>query len=125
MATAELAAAIPTVILVLFVALSALATVTDQVRCVDAARATARALARGDDPGVALSAGKRLAPPGAAFTVTGSGRGSAAAPGAPSEVTVVVRGRPAPGLRWLGSGATPQGRAVALTEEFGSGAPAG
>ena len=47
MATAELAVAIPTLVLVLFVALSALATVTDQVRCVDAARATARALARG------------------------------------------------------------------------------
>ena len=73
MATAELAVAIPTLVLVLFVALSALATVTDQVRCVDAARATARALARGDDPGAAVSAGKRLAPPGAAFSVTGAG----------------------------------------------------
>ena len=77
MATAELAVAIPTLVLVLFVALSALATVTDQVRCVDAARATARALARGDEHGAALSAGKRLAPPGASFTVTGSGPGSA------------------------------------------------
>ena len=114
MATAELAIAIPTLVLVLFVALSALATVTDQVRCVDAARATARALARGDDQASALSAGKPLAPPGAAFAVSGAGSG----PG--SEVVVVVRGRPAPGLGWLGSLATPTGRAVAAIEAVGS-----
>jgi hypothetical protein len=109
MVTAELAAAIPTLVLVLFVALSALATVTDQVRCVDAARATARALARGDDQAVALSVGKRLAPPGASFTMTASA----------SEVTVEVRGRPAPGLAWLGSRTKPTGRAVAAKEGVG------
>lgn len=114
MATAELAAAVPTLVLVLFVALSALATVTDQVRCVDAARATARALARGDDQVAALSAGRRLAPPGAAFTVSGFGSGYG------SEVVVVVRGTPAPGLGWLGARATPTGRAVAAKEEVGS-----
>ena len=113
MATAELAAANPTLVLVLFVALSALATVTDQVRCVDAARATARALARGDAQASALSTGKRLAPPGASFEVSGAGSG----PG--SEVSVVVRGRPAPGLGWLGGRATPTGRAVAVLEEVG------
>ena len=114
MATAELAAAIPTLVLVLFVALSALATVTDQVRCVDAARATARALARGDDQAVALAAGRRLAPPGASFGVSGSGSG----PG--TEVFVVVRGRAAPGLGWLGTRARPTGRAVAAREELAS-----
>lgn len=113
MATAELAAAIPTLVLVLFVALSALASVTDQVRCVDAARATARALARGDDQAAALAAGRRLAPPGAGFGVSGSGSG----PG--SAVVVVVRGRPAPGLGWLGMVARPTGRAVAAREELG------
>jgi hypothetical protein len=118
MVTAELAAAIPTLVLVLFVALSALATVTDQVRCVDAARATARALARGDAHASALSSGKRLAPPGASFAVSGVGSG----PG--SEVTVVVRGHPAPGLGWLGARATPSGRAVAVMEEVGSDGPA-
>ena len=118
MATAELAIAIPTLVLVLFVALSALATVTDQVRCVDAARATARALARGDDQASALAVGKPLAPPGAAFAVSAAGSGSGA------EVTVVVRGRAAPGLGWLGSRATPTGRAVAAMETVGSGDPA-
>ena len=118
MATAELAVAIPTLVTVVFVALSALATVTDQVRCVDAARATARALARGDDQASALSAGRRLAPPGAAFAVSGGGSD----PG--SDVTVVVRGRPAPGLAWLGSRATPTGRAVAAKELMGSDVPA-
>ena len=114
MATAELAAAIPTLVLVLYVALSALVTVTDQVRCVDAARATARALARGDDQGASLSVGRRLAPPGATFAVSSPGTG----PGA--VVTVVVQGRPAPGLAWLGARATPTGRAVAAREELGS-----
>jgi hypothetical protein len=116
MATAELAAAIPTLVVVLFVALSALATVTDQVRCVDAARATARSLARGDDQSAALSLGKRLAPPGASFALTGSASGP--------EVTVVVRGRPAPGLGWLGPRAIPSGRAVAAREEVAARASA-
>ena len=111
MATAELAAAIPTLVVVLFVALSALATVSDQVRCVDAARATARALARGDGEAAALSAGRRLAPPGAAFTVGGAGAGVG------TEIAVEVRAQPAPGLAWLGSRATPTGRAVAARED--------
>jgi hypothetical protein len=113
MVTAELAAAIPTLVLVLFVALSALATVTDQVRCVDAARASARALARGDDQSAAWAVAKRLAPPGASFTVAASG----------TEFTVEVRGRPAPGLGWLGTRAMPTGRAVAAKEVRTDGAP--
>lgn len=107
MVTAELAAAIPALVLMVFVALSALTTVTDQVRCVDAARATARALARGEEQSAAVVVGKRLAPPGASFAVSGSA----------ADVTVVVRGRAAPGLGWLGSRATPMGRAVAAREE--------
>jgi hypothetical protein len=121
MATAELAVAIPTHVLVLFGALSALATVTDLVRCVDAARATARALARGDDQGAALAMGRRLAPPGATFSVTGAGTPTPA--GAGSEVSVVVRGRAAPGLAWLGARATPTGTAVAAREEVGLDGP--
>ena len=117
MATAELAVAIPTLVLVLFVALSALATLTDQVRCVDAARATARALARGDEQASALSAGERLAPAGATFRVTVSGAGYG------SQVTVEVRGRPAPGLGWLGTRATPTGHAVAEREDGGPDGP--
>ena len=126
MATAELAVALPTLVLVLFVALSALTTVTDQVRCLDAARATARALARGDDPAAALSLGRRLAPPGAEFAVSGAGSGPGSGPGAGlgSEVAVVVRGRPAPGLGWLGARATPTARAVAVREAVGAIDPA-
>lgn len=41
-----------------------------QVRMIDAARETARALARGDDPAAAVSIGQRVAPDGARFTVT-------------------------------------------------------
>lgn len=107
MATAELAAAIPALVLVLVLALSAIATVTDQVRCVDAARATARALARGDGEAAALDVGRRLAPPRATFSVSRSDR----------EVSVVVHAAPAAGLRWLGSSVTPSGRAVAARED--------
>lgn len=115
MATAEFAAAIPAIILVLVLALSAITTVTDQVRCVDAARATARALARGDGAGAALDVGRRLAPRGATFAVTGSA----------TEVVVVVRSAPAAGLRWLGSKASPSGQAVASREDVDAGAPTG
>ena len=107
MATAEFAAAVPALVLVLVLALSAIVTVTDQVRCVDAARATARALARGDEEGAALAVGRRLAPSRATFVVVRSDR----------EVSVVVRGAPAAGLRWLGSRAGPTGRAVAARED--------
>ena len=115
MATAELAAAIPALVLVLVLALSAITTVTDQVRCVDAARATARALARGDGDGSALALGRRLAPPGARFSVARTG----------SEVSVVVQGTTSPGLRWLGSRATPTGQAVAAREDVDAGSGAG
>jgi hypothetical protein len=118
MATAEFAAAIPALLLVLVVALSAITTVADQVRCVDAARATARALARGDAAGSAREVGRRLAPRGAAFSVSGTS----------TEVTVVVRSAPAAGLRWLGSKASPSAHAVAVREDLtgtvtGTGAP--
>ena len=109
MATAEFAAAIPALVLVLVLALSAISTVTDQVRCVDAARATARALARGDSDGAALDLGRRLAPSRATFALSRSDQA----------VSVVVRGTPAVGLRWLGSRATPSGQAVAAREDVG------
>ena len=50
MVTAELAVVLPALLLVLAVALSALGLAVDQVRCVDAAAAGARAAARGDSP---------------------------------------------------------------------------
>jgi len=107
MATAEFAVAIPAVVLVLVLALAAISTVSDQVRCVDAARATARLLARGDPPAVAMAQGRQLAPHGATFSVGGSG----------SEVTVSVVARPRPGVVWLGVRAAPSGHAVAARED--------
>lgn len=106
MATAEFAVAVPAVVLVLVLAASAVVAVLDQVRCVDAARAVARAVARGDAVPTARDLGSRLAPPGADLDVTVSG----------SEVVVHVRGDPPPALRWLGTRGAPSGRAVALTE---------
>src|SRR4051812_21206280 len=71
MVTAELAACLPVLVLILGVAISAVEVVAERVRLVDAAREAARAAARGD-PG----AGRRLAleqAPGARGAVTSGG----------------------------------------------------
>jgi hypothetical protein len=107
MVTAELAVALPAVALVLVLGSSAVATVADQVRCVDAARAVVRSAARGDARDEALAIGRRLAPAGAVLEVrTG-----------PSLVEASVRSRPPAPLRWLGSRASPHADAVAAREE--------
>jgi hypothetical protein len=69
-ATAELAVSLPALMLMVFLALTAVAAVRTQLQCVDAAREAARAAARGE-PGPA--AGRRVAPPGAVVTVTVDG----------------------------------------------------
>jgi hypothetical protein len=69
-ATAELALAVPSLVLLLMVALTAVNAVKLQLECVDAAREAARASARGDS---GPAAGARAAPAGAAVTVTESG----------------------------------------------------
>lgn len=70
-ATAEIAVALPALVLVLGVALAAVGLGIDQVRCVDAARSAARLLARGED--VASVRGRVLpaAPDGAQLVVDG------------------------------------------------------
>ena len=55
MATAELAVALPSLVLVLALALAALDLGIAQVRCVDAARVGARLLARGEPAGPVLA----------------------------------------------------------------------
>lgn len=55
MATVELAAALPVLILLVLVGLSAVRVGDARVRCVDAAREAARAAARGDPRAVALA----------------------------------------------------------------------
>jgi hypothetical protein len=64
-ATAELAVALPTLVLVLASALGALDLGVSQIRCVDAARLGARLLARGEPAGAALAEVTRAAPDGA------------------------------------------------------------
>ncbi|MEV0003266.1 TadE family type IV pilus minor pilin [Micromonospora sp. NPDC050980] len=68
--TAELAAGLPALMLLLFAGLTAVDAVTTRAGCVDAAREAALAAARGE-PGVA--AGDRYAPAGAEVTVTVTG----------------------------------------------------
>ena len=65
-ATAELAAGLPVVVLLLLFGLTAVAAVTTRVQCVDAAREAARVAARGGD---GLAAGRESAPGGAEVSV--------------------------------------------------------
>ena len=73
MVTAELAVAIPVVVLVLVACLAGVHAAVDQVRCVDAARLGSRAAARGDSPSRVLELTRRGAPDGAAVTVARHG----------------------------------------------------
>jgi hypothetical protein len=83
MVTAELAVAIPSVVLVLAFCLVAVNAAVDQIRCVDAARVASRAAARGDDPAQVRALAVEAAPPGARVAVQGAG--------ASVRVTVSVR----------------------------------
>ncbi|MDQ6714499.1 MAG: hypothetical protein M3Z83_00090 [Actinomycetota bacterium] len=73
MVTAELAVALPAVVLVLGLVLGGVAAGVDQIRCVDAARLGARALARGDAAEAVRSVASRAAPPGAAIILDNAG----------------------------------------------------
>ena len=73
MVTAETALALPALALVVGLMLWALLAATAQLRCVDAARAAARSVARGDGLAESMAAGLRLAPEGAHIRVERSG----------------------------------------------------
>ena len=73
MATAEFALALPAVVLVLALSLGALGLAWDQIRCVDAARAGARAASRGDSSEAVILVASRAAPPGAVVSMITSG----------------------------------------------------
>ena len=105
-ATAELAVALPSLVLVLALSLGAVDLGLDRVRCVDAARLGARLLARGEPEAAALAEVRRAAPEGARVSVTRSG----------GLVTVSVTGEVAPPLRPLGHVGAPQASARALIE---------
>lgn len=68
--TAEIAVALPALVVLLLAALTAVSAVTAQMRCVDAARETARTAARGEVDAVAM--GVRVAPVGATVTLDGN-----------------------------------------------------
>ena len=71
--TAETAMALP-LLAVLTLSLAWVVTLgATQVRAIDAAREVARSAARSDDPGQALSLGRRVAPAGSRVSVTVGG----------------------------------------------------
>lgn len=71
--TAELALALPVLLGVVVGLVWLLSVGAAQVRAVDAARETARALARGDDPAAAVALGERVAPAGGRVSVVDVG----------------------------------------------------
>lgn len=73
MATAELAIALPTLVLLVAAALTAVSVATAQLRCVDAAREAARAAARGETAAVVRSLAERAGPDGSEVRVTSGG----------------------------------------------------
>lgn len=106
MVTAEIAVALPALVLVLTLGLSAVAVVTDHLRCVDAARVGARMLARGDDAARVRSEVARQAPEGAAIALSVGA----------DEISVDVSAQPPVLLRALGVSARPRGVAHAAPE---------
>ena len=73
MATAEFAVVLPAIVLVLAMSLGALGLAWDEVRCVDAARAGARAAARGDSSEAVTRVAARAAPSRAQVSMVSSG----------------------------------------------------
>jgi hypothetical protein len=72
MVTAEFAVVLPAVVFVLGLSLGALGLALDQVRCVDAARAGARAASRGDSAGAVMAVARRAAPATALISMSTS-----------------------------------------------------
>lgn len=71
--TAETAVALPVLVILTAVLAWMVALGVTQARVVDAARETARALARGDEASVSEEYGRRVAPEGARFRITQQG----------------------------------------------------
>ncbi len=73
--TAELATALPVLVVMLAVAIGVVGAVTDQLRCVDAAREGARAAARGEPAARVVAIARQVAPPGAQVQTAPAGDG--------------------------------------------------
>lgn len=104
--TAEVAFVLPVLLAVLAMGLWLVGTVITNIRCIDAARDTARAAARGEPLEAARQVGQRTAPQGATITITQTG----------STIHVQVESRPTtpPGL--LGALPHPTSQATATIE---------
>lgn len=74
MVTAELAVAMPVAAGLTVLAIGLIGVGIDQVRCVDAARVGARAMARGDPAAAVSTAVRSVAPTGASVALGGDGR---------------------------------------------------
>lgn len=107
MVSAELAAVLPAVVLVLAVAINAVAIGIDQIRCVDAARMVARSASRGDPPAQVADIGRRSAPSGANVTVRPAG----------GTVQVFVSSSPPGPFGWLTGGHQLSASVIAPIEE--------
>jgi hypothetical protein len=101
-----MAVALPSLVIVLAIALAAIDLGLAQVRCVDAARIGARLLARGEPELSVVGEVKAAAPEGAQVQVTSAG----------SRVSVVVTGSVPAALRPLGAVAAPSASAQAMVE---------
>jgi hypothetical protein len=111
MVTAELAVALPALVLVLVAALYGVALITAQLRCVDAAAVGARLAARGETGQLARSTALDAAPAGAGLEISRSA----------TVVTATVTVRVAPlGLSRLLPGVTVVGHASDDVETTGS-----
>ncbi len=111
--TAELAVAVPALLLVLALALSAVRLGVDRLRCADAAQVGARLLARGEDEGSARAAAQRVAPRDAVIGMSVAG----------GRVEVTVRSATPPLLGTLGAVPSTEAVVVARREDAGQAVP--
>ena len=74
MATAEVAVALPALVVLVAAGMTAVSVLTAQLRCVDAAREAARAAARGEDAAFVRSLAERTGPDGSDVQVTSGGQ---------------------------------------------------
>ncbi len=106
--TAETAVILPLLLVVLTAAISVLAIVGAQLRCVDAARSAARVAARGDSLDLVRSTGERSAPAGAAVRLISTAD--------TVEVVITAEVRPLGGALRIVPVVAVRGRAVAARE---------
>ena len=74
LATAEIAVALPALVVLIAAGMTAVSVLTAQLRCVDAAREAARAAARGEAAGVVRSLAQRSGPADAEILVASGER---------------------------------------------------